>query len=346
MPNLIAYVGSRTTRERNARGAGITVWNIAPERERWTLLQTIGDLTNPSYLCIDATRRMLHAVHGDGETVSTFAIAKTGLLNFVARVNCGGRNPVHLAMLPDGKNFAIANYASGCVSVLPIQENGALGMPTQIVGLAELLSDQPQKSYPHQIVIDPNSSRIIVPDKGSDRVFTFSVGDAPAPLAVCNIYETAKGAGPRHLVFHDNGSRAFLVNELDSTISVLQYDPATGRFSHLQTRSTLSTSAKEENLSAAVALLGTSRIAVTNRGQDSIATFTLDADGLLSEPQFTSPCGKVPRFAVTVPGYDWLCVANEATDTIEIFDFSGKGLTHHHRAVETGSPVCVIFSAL
>jgi 6-phosphogluconolactonase (cycloisomerase 2 family) len=185
-----------------------------------------------------------------------------------------------------------------------------------------------------------------VPDKGSDRVFTFVIGDAPAPLALCSIYETAKGAGPRHLVFHDNGSCAFLVNELNSTISALQYDPATGRFSHPQTRSTLPTPRKEENLSAAVALLGTNRIAVTNRGQDSIATFTLDADGLLGEPQFTSPRGKVPRFATVVPGHDWLCVANEATDTIEIFDFNGEHLTHRHRAAETGSPVCVIFSTL
>ncbi len=345
MPNLIAYVGSRTTRERNARGDGITVWNIAPEREHWTLLQTVSGLTNPSYLCIDPTRRMLHAVHGDGENVSTFAIAKTGLLNIVSRVNCGGRNPVHLAMLPGGKNFAVANYASGCVSVLPIQEDGTLGVPAQIVGLAELLSDQSQESHPHQIVIDPNSPRIIVPDKGSDRVFTFSVGDAPAPLALCNVYETARGAGPRHLVFHDNGSRAFLVNELDSTISALQYDPATGKFATLQTRSAVPTPGKEENLSAAIVPLGMSRIAATNRGQDSIATFTLDTDGLLGEPQFTSPRGKVPRFAAVIPGHDWLCVANEATDTIEIFDFSGEHLAHRHRAAETGSPVCVIFSA-
>jgi 6-phosphogluconolactonase len=284
-------------------------------------------------------------VHGDGENVSTFAIAKTGLLNIVSRVNCGGRNPVHLAMLPGGKNFAVANYASGCVSVLPIQEDGTLGLPAQNVGLAELLSDQSREPHPHQIVIDPNSPRVIVPDKGSDRVFTFSVGDAPAPLALCNVYETARGAGPRHLVFHDNGSRAFLVNELDSTISALQYDPATGKFATLQTRSAVPTPGKEENLSAAIVPLGMSRIAATNRGQDSIATFTLDTDGLLGEPQFTSPRGKVPRFAAVIPGHDWLCVANEATDTIEIFDFSGEHLAHRHRAAETGSPVCVIFSA-
>ncbi|NNJ14671.1 beta-propeller fold lactonase family protein [Pseudomonas putida CSV86] len=52
----IVYVGSRTTRERNARGAGITVYRHDPQTGRSELVQTVGDLTNPSFLCLDQTR--------------------------------------------------------------------------------------------------------------------------------------------------------------------------------------------------------------------------------------------------------------------------------------------------
>ncbi|MGY0390704.1 hypothetical protein ACWZJV_27335 [Nocardioides sp. WG-D5] len=39
--DLVAYVGSRTTRQRNARGAGITVWRVPATGRSWELLQTV-----------------------------------------------------------------------------------------------------------------------------------------------------------------------------------------------------------------------------------------------------------------------------------------------------------------
>ncbi|CAI3797677.1 hypothetical protein DBADOPDK_01840 [Pseudomonas sp. MM223] len=66
----IVYVGSRTTRERNARGAGITIYRHDPQTGRSELIQTISNLTNPSFLCLDQTQSLLFCVHGDQSTVS------------------------------------------------------------------------------------------------------------------------------------------------------------------------------------------------------------------------------------------------------------------------------------
>ena len=40
---MFAYVGSRTTRERNARGDGITVWSMDEATGDLTPVQTVGD---------------------------------------------------------------------------------------------------------------------------------------------------------------------------------------------------------------------------------------------------------------------------------------------------------------
>ena len=110
----IVYVGSRTTRERNARGAGITVYRHDPQTGRSGLVQTVGDLTNPSFLCLDQTQSLLFCVHGDQSTVSSFQIEPaSGTLTKVSSVSCEGNNPVHLTVDKSNKFLAVANYATG-----------------------------------------------------------------------------------------------------------------------------------------------------------------------------------------------------------------------------------------
>src|SRR5712671_7340945 len=54
----LAYVGCRTTRERNARGDGIVVYRM--DAGGWTQMQTAGELLNPSYLAFDREKRFLY----------------------------------------------------------------------------------------------------------------------------------------------------------------------------------------------------------------------------------------------------------------------------------------------
>lgn len=76
-------------------------------------------------------------------------------------------------------------------------------------------------SHPHQAVLDPTGSFILVPDLGADLVRVFAVGDGVSvemlePLAV------EPGSGPRHLVFVEGkgpGTVMYLISELSNTIS-------------------------------------------------------------------------------------------------------------------------------
>ena len=63
---MYAYVGSRTTRERNARGEGISVFKVDPRAASLEQVQLVGGLVNPSYLALSRRRRRsCTAVHGD-----------------------------------------------------------------------------------------------------------------------------------------------------------------------------------------------------------------------------------------------------------------------------------------
>src|SRR5438093_1540256 len=77
-----AYVGSYTTKERNARGEGINVYRIDPATGAWTHVQLVKDLVNPSWLTLDRQQHTLYSAHGDGEVVTAFRIdEQTGQLS-------------------------------------------------------------------------------------------------------------------------------------------------------------------------------------------------------------------------------------------------------------------------
>lgn len=89
-----AYVGSRTSTERNARGEGISVYHVDRAKSKWTLIQIAKDLANPSFLAFDHQRKFLYTVHGDKSEVSAFRIdPRSGRLDFINTQSTKGIQP-------------------------------------------------------------------------------------------------------------------------------------------------------------------------------------------------------------------------------------------------------------
>src|SRR3546814_7941348 len=73
---MYAYVGCRTTRERNARGEGIGVFKVDPGTGGLAQVQLLRGEANPTFLALNARVDRLYAVHGDITRVSAFAHRK------------------------------------------------------------------------------------------------------------------------------------------------------------------------------------------------------------------------------------------------------------------------------
>lgn len=84
LTNVFAYVGCRTTKERNTRGKGINIFRVDPITGNWNHVQLIKDIINPSFLTFDRNQKFLYTVHGDFSEVSAYQIDKqTGKLTFL-----------------------------------------------------------------------------------------------------------------------------------------------------------------------------------------------------------------------------------------------------------------------
>ncbi|HYX04449.1 MAG TPA: beta-propeller fold lactonase family protein, partial [Reyranella sp.] len=124
---LFAYVGSYTTPDRKGEGNGINVYKVDRRTGRFSHVQRLGGLENPSFLAINRAGTRLYSVHGDRTEATSFRIDPgNGTLSLLNRQSTGGYNPVHLAFDASGRFLAVANYGSDSLAVLPIADDGSL----------------------------------------------------------------------------------------------------------------------------------------------------------------------------------------------------------------------------
>lgn len=347
-----AYVGSFTSEARKARGDGISAYRIDPETGRWARVQALNKEVNPGYLAVDPARRVLYSVHADANQVSAFSVNETtGELTLINRQSCGGDNPVHLALDATGGFLVVANYGSGSVAVFPVAANGALGGRTDLVTLkGEIGPHRTEQAapHPHQCPFDPAGKIVVVPDKGLDRLFVFTLDTSRGALVPADppFVRTRSGAGPRHLAFNPRLPYAYVVNELDSTVTTYRVGESAA-LQPLQVLPSVPATFTGDNTGAAIGVAPSGRfVYASNRGHDSVAIYRVDDNtGLLTPVAWEPTKGATPRFIGLDPSGARLYAANQRADTIVEFDVSEASglLTATGRIVVTGTPVCIVW---
>ncbi|SEJ74086.1 lactonase family protein [Achromobacter sp. NFACC18-2] len=344
------YIGSRTTRERNARGDGISVFDYAPDTGSLTLTQVVGGLINPSYLLAHPTLPVLYTVHGDsGEVSALHRDTRDGALKPWRMQACEGRNPVHLALGPAARYLMVSNHLTGALAVLPVAPDGSLAPVSQTVALAgepgPHRKEQPH-AKPHYNLVDPSGRYVVVPDKGLDRVFLYGLDvDGVSAEPAC-VAATREGAGPRHAVFHPSGRWLYVVNELDNTVAA--YTLEAGALRPFQVLTTLPDTYTGNSRAAGIAMARHGlHLYASNRGDDSIAVFRVDpASGWLAPLQHVHTHGKTPRFCTLSPDGRFLFALNEDSDTLQRFHVNPADgtLVRDGYELRVGSPVCMVFA--
>ncbi|CAN5874006.1 lactonase family protein [soil metagenome] len=351
---MLLYVGTYT----NKTSEGIYVYKFNLETGALEKLHTVKNVVQPSYLTIDEDEKYLYAVNETEQyegkksgAVSAFAIdQKTGDLKFLNKVPSLGGAPCFIIVSENERYVLVANYLGGNVSVFPIEAGGKLGAS---VDLQQNIGTGPNKNrqeaaHAHSINLDNKNRYAIVCDLGIDKVFIYEFDSKTGKLKPNpnqNFYQTKPGAGPRHFAFHENGKFAFLINELDTTISSLAFDAEKGTLKEIQIVSTLPENFKGSNTCADIHVSPNGRFLYgTNRGHDSLVVFEIDEKtGRLNYVEHTSTGGKTPRNFTIAPNGKFLLAANQNSDSIIVFrvdEKTGK-LTKTANKAAVSMPVCL-----
>jgi 6-phosphogluconolactonase len=274
-------------------------------------------VASPAFIAIHPNRRFLYAVGQAGEVdgnpigaVIAFAIDPgTGMLTELNKQLSGGRGPCHLVVDSAGRNVLVANYWTGTAAVLPIEPDGRL-RPVSSLVQHEGSSVHPKRQtapHAHSINLDPANRFAVVADLGIDQVVVYRFSSEAGTLTPNTppAVKMAPGAGPRHFAFHPTGRFAYVINELDSTITAFAYDAEVSRLRTLHSVSTLPAGFDGTSATAEIVVHPSGKFVYgSNRGHDSLAGFRVDPEtGRLSPIGHTPSGGETPRnFAIDPQG--------------------------------------------
>jgi 6-phosphogluconolactonase (cycloisomerase 2 family) len=244
---------------------------------------------------------------------------------------------------PTGRWLLSANYTSGSVAVHPIGTSGALGERTALVTHS---SPQPGPGqdgpHAHQFVTSPDGGHVLAVDLGTDTVYSYRLDTTKGTLTEVSQAHTRAGAGPRHLTFHPGGRYAYLANEVDDTVAVCGYDPATGALSIGDPQSSGSKGGSTNYPAQLVVTPNGAYAYLANRGDNTLARYAVEADGARLRPLDTVPVsGDFPRQIALSPDGTLLFTANQKSGTVSVFHVDGASGRLRLAGEPFASPVAV-----
>lgn len=342
-----AYIGSFTS----AGGRGLTAASVDPDTGALTALGDTAEVPNPSFLTLSADGRTLYTVsesepEGAAAAFSLADPAKPALLG--APVPVHGGSPTHLTVHQG--HLLTANYAApGSVSVLSLKADGALGALRSVL---EHEGDGPNKErqegpHAHAVLPDPTGRWAVSVDLGTDSVRVCELDAAGGELEIERELGLRSGIGPRHLAFHPDGGHAYVINELDSVVTVCRFDAEKGSLRPLAEVRVLPEGVTAENYPSELVVSPDGRFAwVANRGHNSIAVLTIDETGERMELVDTVSCGgDWPRHLTLDPSGTRLYAANERSGDVTWFEVDpGTGIPKQSGSLALPAVSCVVFA--
>jgi 6-phosphogluconolactonase len=342
-----------------SQALGIYLFRMNPSDGGLTPLHLQPFITapNPSYLALDPGLRHLYSVNEmtDGG-VSAYVINQTnGTLTFLNSMLTNGKDTTHLSVQPSGQYLFAASYTSGDFQVFLINADGSIGgMTDNFPSVGNGTGPNPDRQegpHAHQILTDLDGNHVFGVDLGADKVNVWNLDSGSGKLIPNTVpfSPIASGSGPRHMAFHPDRQHAYVLSELASSVTVLDYDPVRAAFIWKQTISTLPPDFTGTNTTAEIRIHPSGRFLYnTNRGHNSVTMFEIEPEtGELEVIGWESTRGEWPRGMNIDPSGNFLYAANQNTDNIAVFRIKlANGKLRFNTLINTPTPVDVEFGPL
>jgi len=350
------YVGS----SQRSLDKSIFLVELDAGREHFTVIDSFGGASGPSYLAFSPGREFLYSVDNtvqdpvEGDmSVAAFRVVRSGQgLEFLNRQSSRGTGPCHVHCSSDGRYLFTANYNSGNQAVFPLGEGGEILPASDVVrnqGSGPVRGRQ-EGPHAHYVTLDPGEKFLLSADLGTDRVLIYRFDGATGKLVpnpAMGFLELPPGSGPRHLVFHPTGNFVFVVNELNATVTSCRYDQSSGTLEIVNTGSTVPDNHGGAAYPAAIRIHpeGKFLYASTRGDPSSISVFTIAPDGRISRVQVMGDVPYWPRDFHIGPAGDFLVAAGERSDQIRLYLVDRENGFLKETGISTGikSPGGILF---
>lgn len=352
---VTTFIGTYTRKEGHVDGKAVGIYVFNQDSISGYLDEVLAEegIVNPSFLIPSQDGKFLYAVEEIGPDVDSVGhvVAYAWDGKALKKINSQSSHafaPCHLSTDSQGRYVFVANYVGGIVAMLPIDENDGLKPASEVIQLSGKGPHPRQdSSHPHSVNLSPDENYLYVPDLGTDKINIYQIDYQNGKLIPANPAFVAMqpGAGPRHFTFHPVQPFAYVINELNNTVTVMHWQKETGALDTLQSEPTLPTDFQGDNTTSDIHITPNGQFLYgANRGHNSIAGFKIDnATGHLTPIGHTPTQGEIPRNFAISPDGRFLYAANQNSDNILIFSINTDGKLQYRNEVKAPTPVCVQF---
>ena len=335
------FVGTYT----DGKSEGIYSYSFNADTGELSTKTLAAALPNPSFLKISPNKKNLYAVQETadfdslGGGVTAFRI-KEGLLELQNSIGTGGAHPCHVSLLGE-KQLVASNYSGGNVMIANLEDDGSIVDSNQIINHRSMDTI----SKPHAHMAKGMEGELFVSDLGLGAIKRYKNNNGQFIVGNQPSIDLPDGAGPRHFVFSENGKFLYVINELNSTITVFRRTNE-NVYDEVETQSTLSNDFSGDSYCADIHLSKDGKFLYgSNRGENTIVVFKVDkVSGKLDLVGREAVRGDWPRNFSLDPSNDYLLVANQKSNNISIFKRNAElGTLTFLKDEKLPSPVCLEF---
>jgi 6-phosphogluconolactonase len=288
-------------------------------------------IPNPFFFDVSPDRRRLYSIHAETfggsapEAVAAFELTgDQSLLRPINRESTRGTASCFVEVDRTGRTLLAANYSSGEVVSWRIDDMGRLSSPVAFVQHHGHSVNSARQNEPHAhcFVISPNNRFAYAADLGIDQVVCYQLNPETAELAPAAqpFVRLPPGSGPRHLTFHPDQPRMYVINELRNSVTAFDWDAQSGMLVERDTEPTLPADFEGESWCADLKITPDGRFLYgTNRGHDSLAMFRITDDGSLTRMGIVPSGGKGPQNLAITPNGRLLLCANMPGNNLAVF---------------------------
>lgn len=288
----------------------IHVWQLASSGQL-TLLQVVDAPGQVQPMVIAPNKQHLYVGVRPTFSAISYRIDAQGLLTQVDSASLPG-SPTHLSTDRQGRFLFSTSYSGETLSVSPIDAEGIVGEPIQqLDGLSGC----------HSSNIDPQNRVLWASCLKEDRIRLYNVS-AKGELSVAAQADlhAVEGAGPRHMDFHPNQRFAYCVNELNSTVDVIELHSVAGNARTVQSLDAMPQGFADTRWAADIHLTPEGRfLYCSDRTASVLSIFQVSEDGSTLTLMGHQPTETQPRgFNIDNRG-EFVIAAGQKSQHIEVY---------------------------
>jgi 6-phosphogluconolactonase len=307
---------------------GILAFDWNPATAELTAAGVAAKIANVDWMIYSADRRYLFAASEvddfNGKPtggVASFTV-ENGMLRPLSAQNSASKGTCHIALDQSGRTLLSADYGGGSAASFLVN-NGKLSRAVwkEHYSGSGPVADRQEAAHAHFASYSPDNRFAYINDLGSDCIHIYSLDATKAELKPAGTYKAQAGSGPRTLHFHPNGSAAYSMNELNSTVDVLQWNKSDGSLKFVTNVRLLPGHTRAHSTGCDTVISKDGRfVYFANRGDDFLYSFKADPETGALTPIARSNCGgKTPRNFTLDPTERWMLVANQNSDQLSVF---------------------------